>query len=156
MSKKISFRGSLPIGEVDQIRLKTNTGKTGYKITKFQTINRNVGNTTSGECSVITKITLTDPTGSVGATVDFTDSDLLATAYYEYNSGSSVNTMPTIIIFDNKLVNQDIFVSCADARGATDPINYYIELETMSLSDLEATKLTLQNIRTVTAPAGNV
>ena len=33
---KISFRGQLPIGTQDYIRLKTIKGQVGYKITKFQ------------------------------------------------------------------------------------------------------------------------
>ena len=32
MSKTISYRGKLDIGLQDRIRLKTNTGKTGYKL----------------------------------------------------------------------------------------------------------------------------
>ena len=39
----------------------------------------------------------------------------------------------------------------ADADGNTTPANYYIELETMALSDIETTKLTLQSIRTITS-----
>ena len=37
-----------------------------------------------------------------------------------------------------------------DADGKTQPFNYYLELEAMSISDLEATYLTLQNIKSIT------
>ena len=35
MSKTISFKGQLAMGTQDIINLKTNNGKTGYKVTKF-------------------------------------------------------------------------------------------------------------------------
>ena len=40
MSKTISYKGQLPVGEQDRIRLKTNNGKVGYKISKFQLMPR--------------------------------------------------------------------------------------------------------------------
>jgi len=51
--------------------------------------------------------------------------------------------------FDNEKFNQDIFIYIVDAEGGTEPANYYIELETMSLSDLESTMMTLQSLRTL-------
>ena len=38
-----------------------------------------------------------------------------------------------------------------DASGNTVPGNYYIEVETMELSDVQATQLTLKNIKTITS-----
>ena len=44
MSKKISYKGTLPIGLEDKISLRTINGKTGYKITNakstFSTVNK--------------------------------------------------------------------------------------------------------------------
>ena len=145
MSKTISFKGTLPVGEQDRIRLKTNTGKTGYKITKFQIISNTPG---VGHVEFIGKVTKTDQTGSISTTVDFTDSDLLAVAYYEDNANAGDGGKDTII-FDNEKFNQDIFVNITDATAGTVPCNYYIELETMPLSDLETTMLTLQSIRQI-------
>ena len=69
-----------------------------------------------------------------------------------YSETNSQNyPLTEIIIFDNEVVNQDIFINITDAAGATTPFNYYIELETMSLSDIETTMLTLKSIRTVTS-----
>jgi hypothetical protein len=148
MSKIISYKGKLDIGTQDRIKLSTITGKTGYRIKKFEIINKNIG---VQEVELVAKIYLKDQTGLETATIDFSEGDLLATAYFEYNSGSSVITSPYQVIFDNKTFNQDIFIYCLDASGATDPCNYYIELEAMPINDLEATMLTLKSIKTVKA-----
>ncbi len=146
MSKKISYKGQLPPTTQEIIRLKTNNGKTGYRITKFQIISSAPGATANDE--LVMKIRLTED-ANVGATINFTDSDLLAAAYYQDDTGG-VSGSETII-FDNMVFNQDIYVTCADSAGGTKPGNYYIELEAMTLSDIETTKLTLQSIRTITS-----
>ena len=152
MSKTISYRGTLPPGEQDIIKLQTNTGKTGYKITKFQIISTTPG---AANSELIGQIFKKDQTGSVTATVDFSNNNLLAVSYNMDNQAVSVPYSETVI-FDNQTFNQDIFINITDASGATVPGNYYIELERMTLTDLEATFLTLQNIRTITSPTGNV
>ena len=145
MSKKLSYRGTLPIGEQDRIRLKTINGKVGYKITKFQIITTTPGGATS---EMIGQIFKTDQTGNITTTVDFSDKDLLAMAFYQ--DGATIdNTQNMTVIFDNEKFNQDIFVNITDASGSTVPGNYYIELEAMSLSDLESTMLTLQSLRSI-------
>ena len=146
MSKTLSYRGQLAIGEQDRIRLKTNTGKTGYKITKFQIINKTPG--TTNNVSLVSKIYSKDQTGSITSTIDFTESDLIASAYFTQYQSSNTGHNKTII-FDNEVFNQDIFIYVTDPSGATDPCNYYIELETMKLNDIEATQLTLQSLRTI-------
>ena len=149
MSKrKISYAGKINMGTQDKINLKTNNGKTGYKITKFQVISTTPGATASVE--YVAKIFNKDQTGSIGAVVDFTDSNLLACAFYQVRSDASVANAETII-FDNKEFNQDIFITIEDAEGGTVPCNYYLELETMALSDAETTMLTLQSLRTVSS-----
>jgi len=148
MSKTISYTGQIDIGTQDKINLQTNNGKIGYKITKFQIISSTPGATASVE--FVAKIFNKDQTGSITPAVNFTDSNLLACAFYQVRSDASVAGAETII-FDNKEFNQNIFVTIADAEGGTVPCNYYIELERMSLSDIEATKLTLQSIKTVTS-----
>ena len=145
MSKTISYRGILPLGEQDRIRLKTINGKVGYKITKFQIIVTTPGAATS---EMIGQIFKTDQTGNITTTVDFSDKDLLAMAFYQ--DGATIdNTQNMTVIFDNEKFNQDIFVNITDASGSTVPGNYYIELEAMSLSDLESTMLTLQSLRSI-------
>jgi hypothetical protein len=147
MSRIISYKGQLPIGEQDRIRLKTIKGKVGYKITKLQIINKTPG--TSGvNVSLVAKVYTKDQTGSITSTIDFTESDLIATSFFTQATSSHTGVFETVV-FDNAVVNQDIFIYATDASGSTDPCNYYIELETMSLSDIEATQLTLKNLRTI-------
>lgn len=153
MSKKISYKGQLPVGEQDKIRLRTLNGKKGYKITKFEIIGSTPG-VANGE--YIAKIYNTNQTGSITNTINFTESDLLATCF----AGSSTNNTQIpplqVTIFDNKRFNQDIFIYIVDVSGGTVPCNYYIELDVIDLNDLQATQLTLENIRDITAPTGNV
>lgn len=146
MSKKLSYRGQLPMGEEDRIRLRTNKGKKGYKITKFQLIGGAPGNNNSEYVGKITKIRDTN----IGPTVDFTDGNLLAAVYNSDSSGWGGTLPDSAVIFDNEIFNQDIFVNISDASGATNPCNYFIELEVMDLNDLEATQITLKSLRTVT------
>jgi len=144
MSKKLSYKGTINMGEQDRIKLRTLNGKTGYKITKFQILSQQPG---QSNVEFVAKITKTDQTGSIAATVEFTNSDLLAVAYYQ-DEGNASRQNETII-FDNEMFNQNIFINITDAAGATTQCNYYIELETQSLNDLEATMLTLKSIKTI-------
>tara|TARA_Y100001951_G_C11278511_1_gene263636 strand:- start:104 stop:565 length:462 start_codon:yes stop_codon:yes gene_type:complete len=151
MSKTISYRGTIAVGEQERIRLKTINGKRGYKITKFQLMGTKPGDSSGGAPGTyeyVAQVFTTDQTGSIGPTVNFTDGDLLAAIYYQDSASAGDNQAETII-FDNMKFNQDIFITLADAAGGTTPANYYIELETMTLSDLEATMITLQSLRTI-------
>lgn len=141
MSKTLSFRGQLPVGLEDKIRLRTKNGKTGYRITKFQVMCSEPG-VPDYESTI--KI-YSKPQGGGSTGVDFTESDLLAVCYIEDN-GNNSNPISEQVIFDNGIVNQDIFVNCANTIG-TAPMNYYFELETVALSDIEATQLTLKSLR---------
>ena len=146
MSRTISYKGTLAIGLEDEIQLKTIKGKVGYKISKFQIMSTTPG---AGNFELTGKITkVTDP--NIGPTVNFTDADLLAVALY-HDADATSNGFTDTVIFDNEKFNQNIFVNITDASGNTTPANYYIELETMDLSDLETTMLTLKNLRTVTS-----
>ena len=149
MSKTISYSGTLDMGTQDKIKLSTLKGKIGYKITKFQLMPTAPG---TANYEYVGKISSNDQTGSIGTTINFTDSTLLAAIYQPGKSSDSIS--PIVTIFDNKIFNQDIFVNITDASGATNPCNYYIELKTMKLTDIETTMLTLQNNRTITAPTG--
>ena len=124
MSKIKTYKGQLPIGEQEKIHLSTRDGLTGYKINKFEIMPSefNVG------IKLVGKIFLTDQTGSITATVDFNDSDILAAAYYEDAGGSSGSGNPNKVIFDKETFNQDIFVYITDAinaitKAATSKIN---------------------------------
>ena len=135
------------MGLQDKINLRTVKGKVGYKITKFQIINEDPG---ASSVELIAKIYTKDQTGSISPTVDFTESDLIAMAYYIDKPGGN-DFVGENVIFDDVVVNQNIFISAQDSGGNTKECNYYIEMESMALSDLESTMLTLKNLRTVTS-----
>jgi hypothetical protein len=143
MSKILSFRGQLDEGLEERIKLSTLNGKKGYKITKFQTMAQSPG---ADNYENITKI-YSKEQGSGSTTVDFTESDLLAVAFQEDASGHTY-PVANVIIFDNVVFNQDIYVSTAATTG-TIPVNYHIELEVMDLSDIQATQLTLKSLRDI-------
>lgn len=145
MSKTISFRGIIPVGNEERIRLATLNGKTGYKISKFQTIESTPGGLDSRG---VTKVFTKSQSGSINDDIDFTESDMVACAFSKIgNSGS--DPADQVFIFDNEVFNQDIYVTVADVGGSTTPMNYYIELETVALSDSQTTQLTLKNLRNI-------
>ena len=138
----------LAISDVEKLRLKTKDGKTGYQITKFQTINNRPGAQDSTSITTIYK-----KEGSIAAgieRIDLSNPNVIAVAYQKNGDGST-ETDATTIIADPMVFNQDIFITAGNPDGGTDPINYYIEIETMNISDIESTQLTLQSIRTITS-----
>jgi len=153
MSKIKTYRGLLTDGVQQKINLKTNTGKMGYRIVKFQVMPQNPGTSDYEHVVQIFTIPKTDPT--VYGDIDFSDQNLLGVAFTKGDT-SQGNPYDTAVIFDNVIFNQDIFVTHADVKGALGA-NYHIELEQVKLNDNESTMATLQSIRTkyeATTPAG--
>lgn len=139
-----SFRGLITEGTQDTISLHTNTGKTGYRITKFQLMPNAPGAQTNNG---IVKIFSIPQTGiaTTGGTIDFTDNTLIAAGYYEDNA-STAYVAESTIIFDNVKFNQDIFITFTDNQD-TGEVNYYLELEQVKLDLNEATVATLKDMR---------
>ena len=138
-----SFRGILADGGQDRIRLSTIKGKVGYKIVKFQTTLKNWG-TVTVEC--VTKIYKTKvPTADIDGVVDFTDPDLLASNVFSYNTSGNYAGDASVIIFDNQIINQDIYVT--NQADSDSPVNYYIELEVIPLTDQGAEYTTIKDLR---------
>ena len=137
-----TYRGLLADGGQDRIRLQTIKGKVGYKIVKFQTMAAAPGTTNAED---VTKIYKTEQTTPV-ATVDFTDSDLLACALTTASTDMEDFGIAEQIIFDNEIFNQDIYVSHVDAKTG-ESVNYYIELEVIPLDDAGAEYTTLKDMR---------
>ena len=135
-----SFRGLMKDNTQDTIVLHTNTGSTGYKINKFQIIgpdsNENIESTVK-----VYKIKQT----TIDDKIDFSDNTLLAAATFS-GTTSSANTAAQVVVFDNEIFNQDIYVThtTTDGSGA---VNYYIELEQIRLDLNENTVATLKDIR---------
>ena len=144
MNKILSYRGLIADSVVERINLHTIDGKTGYKITKFQVMPKNP---TADVLEAVIKIYRIHP-GSASNTIDFSDNTLLAAAYIENHddASSGFSNFTDAIIFDNSMVNQDIYVSSA-TDTVSDGINYYFELEQIALDLNEATVATLKNIR---------
>jgi len=139
-----TYRGLLADGGQDRIRLQTIKGKVGYRIVKFQLFPQSPGTVNyEGVAQVFKSEITTVPTS--GATVDFTDSDLLAAAYYQDGSDYYVQSS-SVTIFDNEIFNQDIYVTHT-ANESTSPINYYLELEVIPLDDAGAEYTTLKDMR---------
>jgi len=135
-----TYRGVLADAGQDQIRLSTIKGKVGYKIVKFQIMQGEPGEQTVESTVKIYKTKQT----TINNTVNFTDSDLLAVAYWELNA-NVVYPLSQAVIFDNEIFNQDIYVS--HKGESADNCNYYIELEVIPLDDAGAEYTTLKDMR---------
>lgn len=147
MGRIISYRGLLADGEQDIINLHTNDGKTGYKIVKLDVFPENPGHTADKEL-LVTVWSVEQATHAAGpaTTVDFNNQELLAVGYFTENSSGSVVTNPAVVIFDNRIVNQDIFVINQD-QSTGESANYYIELEQIDLTEDQALVAIIKNLR---------
>jgi len=145
-----TFRGLLADGGQDRIRLSTIKGKVGYKIVKLNLMPNLPGD---GTQESLVKI-YTDEQATVpltGGTVDFTDSSLLAAGFVGQTSTGSQYPPVQIILFDQEIFNQDIYITHTEQTDNTNKCNYYIELEVIPLSDMAAEYTTIKDIRTQTA-----
>jgi len=142
-----TFRGLLADGAQDRIRLQTIKGKVGYRIVKFQGFPNLPGTQDTENTLQIWKTSQSSVSTST-ATVDFTDSDLLGALYYAESSSSAYNAQPNIVIFDNEIFNQDMYITHTDTVG-TQSFNYYLELEVIPLDDAGAEYTTLKDLRQV-------
>jgi len=147
MSKIKSFRGKIADGSIDTVLLHTNTGSTGYKIKKFQIITSSPS--AGSDYASIVKI-YKIPQTTVDATVDFSDNTLMGVAWSSGDSATPNNFLETVI-FDNEIVNQDIYITHSEVVGST-PSNYYLELEQVKLDLNENTVTTLKDIRNIQNP----
>jgi hypothetical protein len=138
MSKTKSFRGILADEGQDKISLKTNDGKTGYKITKFQVMPNKPGVAIQDSCVKIYKSQQT----TVDSIVNLSDHNLLGVAICSSDSQLRYYEMADIIIFDTEIFNQNIFVTHHDINTG-EACNYYIELEQFKLNENESTMATL-------------
>jgi len=137
-----TFRGLIADGGQDTIVLHTNDGSTGYRIKKFQTISTFPG---SADVELITKIYKVKQASITGG-IDFSDNKLLGVAYYA-DGNTNTEIAHTIILFDNEIFNQDIYVTSKEQSGTGAAINYYLELEQVKLDLNESTVATLKDIR---------
>jgi len=132
-------------GGQDTINLHTNDGKTGYKVVKFEIMANQPGESgTDAEHTI--KLYKIPQTGSPDATVNFSDNTLLGAASMGNSQSSYVYGSTPVIVFDNEIFNQDIYVTHIDTNGSQ-PCNYYIELEQINLSEDQALVAIVKNLR---------
>jgi len=139
-----TFRGLMADGAQDIINLHTNDGKTGYRIVKFEMMANNPGTETVESTMKIYKIEQT--TAGIDNAVDFSDNTLLGAGYYSDSANENYGWKGTVV-FDNEIFNQDIFITHMETV-ASKAMNYYLELEQISLDLTQNTVVTLQSIRT--------
>ena len=142
-----TFRGKLADDGQDTIHLHTTDGSTGYKIVKLQIMGEQPAGANQESIVKIYKV----EQSSFTATVDFSDNTLLAVAYLEAAADAKTESQAQIVIFDNEIFNQDIYISHVDSETG-EPCNYYIELEQRKLDLNENTVATLKDIRNITQP----
>ena len=99
MSRILTYKGQLEMGAEEKIHLSTNDGLTGYRITNFSIMSSVPG---VGTHSYVAKIYLTDQTGSITSTIDFSDADLLAVSFSNFPGGGS-STSDETVIFDKEV-----------------------------------------------------
>lgn len=129
-----SFKGQLGDLEQDQIRLRGGDPMVGWKIRKFQIM----GRLPAGENQEsVVKIYQTEQDPPFQTSVNFREDALLAVAYLEAAADAKTESQPQIVVFDNIVFNQDIWISHADSESGGD-INYYIELEEVKMTGAEA------------------
>ena len=137
-----TFRGLIAHGAIDTISLHTNTGSTGYRVVKFQLMLPDAASAIKSVVKIykVPQTTTTDE-------VDFSDNTLLAAGMISAKSDQTPYPEDVLTIFDNEIVNQDIYVTHQDEHAGSASINYYIELEQIKLDLNENTVATLKDIR---------
>jgi len=140
-----TFRGQIVDGGQDTIVLHTNDGSMGYRIVKFDIFPRRPGGTSHVESVVQIFKVSQDTIPTANSIVDFSDNTLVAAAYLTDDINNSSGPLQ-IVMFEQEIFNQDIYVTHTDEAG-TAKINYYIELEQVKLDLNENTVATLKNIK---------
>jgi len=144
-----TFRGLVVDGGQDTIVLHTNDGSTGYRIVDFRVFPSQPGQQTAENIMVVWKVEQAT-VSTTAITIDFNENTMLAVGFYV--SAGSARPSTDIVIFDNEIFNQDIYITNTDTSGAI-PCNYYLELEQVKLDLNQSSVATLKDIRNVTTPA---
>ena len=136
-----TYRGLLADGAQDRIKLQTITGKVGYRIVKFDIIGPDANENIESTVKIYK-----EEQSSIDDKIDFSDNSLLAAATMSGTTSSTYNTAAQVIVFDQEIFNQDIYVTHEDTHGSL-ACNYYIELEVVPLSSDQAAITTVKAIR---------
>jgi len=126
-----TFRGKLVDDSQDRIYLAGGDGSTGYRIVKFQCMQAGFGN--SEQVVQIWKVKQTVITNSI----DFSNEKTLGACMISGESSAHTRPEDVTVIFDNEVINQDIYIT-SKGSSYTQDTNYYLELEEVRMSDAEA------------------
>jgi len=136
-----SFRGLIADGIQDTIVLHTNDGSMGYRIVKLEIMGAAPVGTDAEYVIKVYKVEQSMPLVDKDL-VNFSDNTLLAAGVWTNRDAPTKFYQATI--FDQEIFNQDIYVTVDASAGS---LNYYIELEQMTLASDENTVATLKDIR---------
>jgi hypothetical protein len=142
MSRILSYRGFLASGGQERILLSTRKGEVGYRIIKFQLMPEKPGTTDYEHIAKLWKVSQS----TIDESIDFSDNRLLGAAFTEGGAATNFIGNPLTVIFDREIFNQDIYITQIDTKS-TLACNYYLELETIKLSEHDAMVTTIQSIR---------
>jgi hypothetical protein len=135
-----TFRGQLADNTIRKIRLSTNDGLTGYKIIKFQAMPAS-----DNSIEAALQLYSVEPE-SAEKDITFENPTLLGAIYFSMNDNSGPYPEDQTVVFDNTVINQDIFITLKCHNDISN-LNYYIELEQFKLDLSEATVATLKDMR---------
>ena len=116
-----TFKGKIADNTILQIRLSTNNGLTGYQVTKLQLFPENFGAADQESTCALFSV---KPSAAV-SNLNFYDPTLLASTCMSTDNSEN-NPLNTNIVIDQKIVNQDIFLTHQNAHGDAGPVNFYI------------------------------
>ena len=143
MSNRIlSYRGLLEDGGQYTILLSTKKREIVYRLIKFKLLPHTPGDVNQDST---VKIFTVEQAAAV-QTINFSETTLLGAATYGSDDATYSNNDSRAVIFDNVIINQDIFVTHKD-QASSESINYYMELEVIKLSEHDAMVTTIQSIR---------
>jgi hypothetical protein len=145
MNRVISFKALIADDTQHTIPLSTNTGGTGYRIKTLRGMSNAPGAADGEHIIKVYKIEQT----AVDGVIDLSDNTLIASLYYT-NRTDTLHSNENVIVQDNEVFNQDIYITHTDIRGSASG-NYYLELEPMKLDLNEQTVATLKDIRNIGA-----
>ena len=133
MGKIKTFRGQIADSNQERIYLAGGESDTGYKIVKIMLMPKQPG-VTSAE-NVVKVFSKKQAIADISGEIDLRDDSILAVAVYE-SEPSSYSDYKYVII-DDKVINQDIYITNDDARGGAEAVNFYLELEEVKMSNGE-------------------
>jgi len=141
-----SFRGLLGDGGEDEINLERSNANLAYRIVKF-VVFPNLPGTQDYESTLQVWRESQDSISTSVATVDFSNPDLLAAAYFVEDKSATYGNPPgVIVVFDNVLFSRNIYVTHTATTGSEN-MNYYIEIEEVPVGAATLMQLKLQVAR---------